>query len=184
CCMPRVRPNGPCVAGLLDQLSGPATRRDHSPRTFLTISSAMPVGTSAYESNSIEYDAWPEVLDLRSPTYPNISDRGTSALMTMSPWRSSCDWICPRRLLMSPMTVPRNVSGVITSTANIGSSSTGLAMRAASLKAWLPAILNASSEESTSWYAPSSRETFTSTIGKPARTPNSMASWPPWSTEG
>ena len=39
----------------------------------------------------------------------------------------------------------------VTSTANIGSSSTGLAMRAASLKAWLPAILNASSEESTSW---------------------------------
>ncbi len=30
---------------------------DHSPRTFLTISSAMPAGTSAYESNSIEYDA-------------------------------------------------------------------------------------------------------------------------------
>lgn len=30
---------------------------DYSPRTFLTISSAMFVGTSAYESNSIEYDA-------------------------------------------------------------------------------------------------------------------------------
>ena len=42
-------------------------------------------GTSAYESNSIEYDAWPEVLDLRSPTYPNISDSGTRALTTMSP---------------------------------------------------------------------------------------------------
>src|SRR6187549_3505773 len=76
---------------------------DYSPRTFLMISSAMFVGTSAYESNSIEYDAWPEVLDLRSPTYPNISDSGTSAWMTMSPWRSSCAWICPRRLLMSPM---------------------------------------------------------------------------------
>jgi hypothetical protein len=30
---------------------------DYSPRTFLTISSAMFEGTSAYESNSIEYDA-------------------------------------------------------------------------------------------------------------------------------
>src|SRR5687767_9834696 len=57
----------------------------YSPRIFLMISSAMFVGTSAYESNSIEYDACPEVLDLRSPTYPNISDRGTRALMTMSP---------------------------------------------------------------------------------------------------
>src|SRR5215218_2043108 len=57
----------------------------YSPRTFLMISSAMFVGTSAYESNSIEYEAWPEVLDLRSPTYPNISESGTRALMTMSP---------------------------------------------------------------------------------------------------
>ncbi len=49
------------------------------------ISSATLFGTSAYESNSIEYEAWPEVLDLRSPTYPNISDSGTRALTTMSP---------------------------------------------------------------------------------------------------
>jgi hypothetical protein len=49
------------------------------------------------------------------------------------------------------MTSPRNVSGVVTSTANSGSSSTGSALRAASLKAIDPAILNASSEESTSW---------------------------------
>src|SRR4026207_386797 len=64
----------------------PRVRGDgYSPRTFLMISSAMFVGTSAYESNSIEYEAWPEVLDLRSPTYPNISDRGTRASMTMSP---------------------------------------------------------------------------------------------------
>src|SRR3954447_8232927 len=155
--MPRVRPNVPGRPG--------GTRSDYSPRTFLTISSAMPEGTSAYESNSMEYDACPEVLDLRSPTYPNISDSGTSALITMSPWRSSCAWMWPRRLLMSPMTVPRNVSGVVTSTANTGSSSTGLTIRAASLKAWLPAILKASSEESTSWYAPSSSDTLTSTMG-------------------
>src|SRR6476620_3696084 len=63
----------------------PRVETNYSPRTFLMISSAMFEGTSAYESNSIEYEAWPEVLDLRSPTYPNISDRGTRALMTMSP---------------------------------------------------------------------------------------------------
>src|SRR3954469_15988393 len=124
---------------------------NYSPRTFLMISSATFEGTSAYESNSIEYDAWPEVFDRRSPTYPNISDSGTSAETTMSPWRSSWAWICPRRELMSPMTVPRKLSGVTTSTANMGSRRTGLAIRAASLNAWVPAILNASSEESTSW---------------------------------
>ena len=42
-------------------------------------------------------------------------------------------------------------SGSTTSTAIIGSSNTGFALRAASLKAIDPAILNASSEESTSW---------------------------------
>ena len=47
----------------------------------------------------------------------------------------------------------------------IGSSSTGLALRAASLKAIEPAILNAISEESTSWYVPSVRMARTSTIG-------------------
>jgi hypothetical protein len=42
-------------------------------------------------------------------------------------------------------------SGVVTSTAIIGSSRTGPALRAPSLKAIEPAILNAISEESTSW---------------------------------
>ena len=46
-----------------------------------------------------------------------------------------------------------------------------------------PAILNAISEESTSWYEPSTSVTLTSTTGKPASTPESMASWMPWSTE-
>src|SRR6476620_12601025 len=148
---------------VLDSSAGGTTSpTNYSPRTFLMISSATFCGTSAYESNSIEYDAWPQVLDLRSPTYPNISDSGTSAVTTRSPDRSNIDCTCPRRELMSPMTSPRKFSGVVTSTANMGSSSTGLAIRAASLKAWLPAILNASSEESTSWYAPSSRVKLTS----------------------
>ena len=49
------------------------------------------------------------------------------------------------------MTSPMFSSGVMTSTAIIGSSRAGLALRAASLKAIEPAILNAISEESTSW---------------------------------
>ena len=45
-------------------------------------------------------------------------------------------------------------SGVSTSTAIIGSSSTGLARRMPSLKPMEAAILNAFSFESTSWYEP------------------------------
>ena len=56
-------------------------------------------------------------------------------------------------------------SGVTTSTAMIGSSSTGLALRAASRKPMVPAILNAISEESTSWYEPSMRVALMSTSG-------------------
>ena len=47
-----------------------------------------------------------------------------------------------------------NASGVTTSTFIIGSSSTGCARLAASLNAIDPAILNAISDESTSWYEP------------------------------
>jgi len=56
----------------------------------------------------------------------------------------------PRRLDRSPMTSPMFSSGVVTSTAIIGSSSAGSALRAASLNAIEPAILKAISEESTS----------------------------------
>ena len=63
------------------------------------------------------------------------------------------------------MTSPRNSSGVTTSTLKMGSSSTGLARLAASLKASDPAILKAISDESVSWYLPSTSVTRTSTIG-------------------
>ncbi len=56
----------------------------------------------------------------------------------------------PRRLFRSPMIVPMYSSGTTTSTDITGSSSTGLALRAASLKAIEPAILKAISLESTS----------------------------------
>ncbi len=64
-------------------------------------------------------------------------------------------WMRPRRDVMSPMTSPMYSSGVTTSTAITGSSSTGAAFLAASWKAIEPAILNAISEESTSWKLPS-----------------------------
>ena len=60
----------------------------------------------------------------------------------------------PRREDRSPITSPMYSSGVTTSTAMTGSSRTGLALRAASFTAIDPAILNAISEESTSWYEP------------------------------
>ena len=82
------------------------------------------------------------------------------------------------------MTVPMKSSGVTTSTAMIGSSSTGLARLAASLSASEPAILKAISDESVSWYLPSTSVALTSTMGKPALTPDSSASSIPFSTAG
>ncbi len=49
------------------------------------------------------------------------------------------------------MTSPMKSSGVTTSTAIIGSSRTGALLRRPSLIAMEPAILNAISDESTSW---------------------------------
>ena len=82
------------------------------------------------------------------------------------------------------MTSPMYSSGVATSTDMIGSRSAGLALRRASLKAIEPAILNAISEESTSWYLPSVRIARTSTVGYPASTPASSDCWMPASTDG
>ncbi len=52
---------------------------------------------------------------------------------------------------MSPITVPIYSSGTVTETFIMGSRMVGSAFRQASLKAMEPAILNAISEESTSW---------------------------------
>src|SRR5206468_3622656 len=92
--------------------------------------------------------------------------------------------IWPRRRFRSPITSPEYSSGVTTSTFMIGSSSTGLARLKPSLKPIEPAILNAISFESTSWYEPSNSVTFTSTTGYPAMTPVSTASLMPLSTAG
>ena len=63
------------------------------------------------------------------------------------------------------MTSPMNSSGVTTSQAMIGSSSAGPARAAASLNAMDPAILKATSLESTSWKLPSKAATLMSTRG-------------------
>ncbi|MCY1229437.1 hypothetical protein D9M72_418010 [compost metagenome] len=54
----------------------------------------------------------------------------------------------------------------------------------ASLKAIEPAMRNAFSFESTSWYEPNVSVTFTSTTGKPARMPFGSVSTIPFSTAG
>ena len=53
------------------------------------------------------------------------------------------------------MTSPMNSSGMVTSTRMIGSRIIGSAFSTASLRAIEPAILNAISDESTSWNEPS-----------------------------
>ena len=57
----------------------------------------------------------------------------------------------PRRDVTSPMTSPMYSSGTMMQTFMMGSRITGSAFWHASLNAMEPAILNASSEESTSW---------------------------------
>ena len=72
------------------------------------------------------------------------------ALMTCDPARCSMPSMRPRREFRSPMMALMKSSGTTTSTDITGSSSTGVALRAASLNAIDPAILNAISLESTS----------------------------------
>ena len=63
------------------------------------------------------------------------------------------------------MTSPIASSGTTTSIDMIGSRMIGFALARAALKPSDAAILNAISDESTSWYEPSYRVTRTSTIG-------------------
>ena len=63
------------------------------------------------------------------------------------------------------MTSPMKASGIRTSTFMIGSRMTGSALAKASLTAIEPAILKAISDESTSWYAPSTSVSLIPTSG-------------------
>ena len=94
---------------------------------------------------------------------------------------SSVFSILPRRDERSPITSPKNSSAIVTSNFMIGSSNIGLAFRAADCNAIEPAILNAISDESTSWNEPSYKVAFISTIGYPATTPLAIASSMPFS---
>ena len=96
----------------------------------------------------------------------------------------SCDWIMPRRRLRSPTTSPTWSCGVVTSTSMIGSRMIGPAFFMPSRKQALAAISNASADESTSWYLPSTRVYLKSTVGKPASTPVSACTLMPFSTAG
>jgi hypothetical protein len=57
----------------------------------------------------------------------------------------------PRRRVTSPITSPKNCSGVRISTRMMGSRMIGLARRTASRTVIAAAVLNASSDESTGW---------------------------------
>ena len=82
------------------------------------------------------------------------------------------------------MTEPVYSSGVTTSTFMIGSSRTEPPFCRASRNAAREAISKASTDESTSWKAPSISVALTSTTGKPARTPAPMTLLMPFSTPG
>ena len=94
-----------------------------------------------------------------------VMDGGTVAEITWSPRRVSIPCGRPRRCDRSLITSPMNSSGVVISTLITGSMISGAALAMASLKANDPAILNAISEESTSWNWPSSSRTLKSTTG-------------------
>ena len=104
-----------------------------------------------YSSGSIELEARPCVRPRRVEVYPNISERGTSAVMIRTMPRSSESTIWPRRAEMSPDTVPKKTSGVVMVTFMMGSRSPMPASSQANLKASRPACSNATWLESTSW---------------------------------
>ncbi len=97
---------------------------------------------------------------------------------------SSMPSIRPRRAFISPITSPIYSSGIVTSTFIIGSSNTGFAFFIASLNAIEPAIWNAISLESTSWYEPSHTVACTPSTGNPPSTPACDASSIPSPTAG
>lgn len=80
--------------------------------------------------------------------------------------------------------IPWNSIGATTSTFIMGSKITGLAARYASRNAPIAVSLNASSEESTAWYAPSSKRKRHPVTGFPDSAPFSNASRKPWRMNG
>ncbi len=98
--------------------------------------------------------------------------------------RCASETILARRELKSPMTCPMYSSGTTTSMSMMGSSMTGEPLRRPSLNAYEAAIWNAISDESTSWYDPSTRITFTSVTGYPASTPLFADAKTPFLTAG
>src|SRR5690554_3905159 len=132
----------------------------------------------------MEYAPRPWVLDRSVVAYPNISDRGTYPRINLDPLKSSVASIRPRRELISPITSPIYSSGTVTSTLITGSRSTAPPLFMASLNAIEPAILNAISLESTSWYEPSYTTALIPSTGYPPSIPAFAASSIPAPTAG
>ena len=106
---------------------------------------------SVREKDEAEATVIEVIEDTSATTSATISASGTKPFTILPPPTSSMPSIRPRLELMSPMTSPMYSSGVVTTTFMMGSSSVAPALAQASLKAILPQILKAISEESTSW---------------------------------
>merc|ERR1719183_1244035 len=141
-------------------------------------------GTRSYRSRFIAYDARPLVDERRADTYWNMLASGTLARTTFMLPRSDSSATMPRLLLMSPMTSPMYSSGVVTSTFIIGSMSFAPASLSPLRAHWRPAISKAITDESTSWYWPSSSVALHPITGKPASTPEPITLSSPLATPG
>ncbi len=87
--------------------------------------------------------ALPCVALLRAVEYPNMATSGACAFTWSAPGLLSTFTINPCRALRYPITSPRKSVGVSTSTAMIGSSRMGLALRQAASNAMAPAASKA-----------------------------------------
>merc|ERR1719183_2874973 len=154
------------------------------PLYLLIISFSTFGGTRSYRSRFIAYDARPFVAERSAETYWNMLARGTLARTTFMLPRSASSATMPRLLLMSPMTSPMYSSGVVTSTFIIGSISLAPASLSPLRAACRPAISKAMTEESTSWYEPSTKVALQPMTGKPASTPLDMMDSRPLATPG
>src|SRR5438105_897389 len=102
----------------------------------------------------------------------------------MSPGRLSWFSTWARLVGRSPRIAPVYLVGTVISSLTIGSRRVGRQTANAFLKAYRAAVLNAASDESTSWYLPKYTSTARSWMRYPARAPRSITSLHPFSIAG
>ena len=118
-----------------------------------------------YFANSIVYVARPWLIERMDVEYWNISASGTSAVTTLP----EIGIFHADDLAAAAIQVADDVAVIVLRRHHLDLhdrlEDDGLRLRIASLNAMEPAILNAISFESTSWYEPSNSVIFTSTTG-------------------